>query len=145
MVTDQRNPRDGAHVEIVGHVNPLTNPATISLKEERIVHWLQVGAQPSETAAKLLTKAGVMEKAGKAPVVYQGKEVPPAEKARKSEPEAPAPAPEASAAPAEEPSPAAEAPAEAEAPAAEAAPDEAAPADTEPADESPTEDTETTD
>jgi small subunit ribosomal protein S16 len=131
----------------VGHVNPLTEPATISLKEERIVHWLQVGAQPSETAAKLLTRAGVMEKAGKAPVVYQGKEVPPAEKGKKAEAEAaaPAPAPEASAAPAEEPSTEPEAPAEAEAPAEESAPEEAASADAEPNDETPTEDTETTD
>lgn len=137
VVTDRRNPRSGANLEIVGHINPLTNPATITLKEARIVHWLQVGAQPSDTAAKLLTKAGVMEKAGKEPVVYKGKDVPRAEKkGKKAEAEAtatpapaavaPAAAPEAEAK--EEPvtteeAPAPEAEAPAEEPAAETAPE----------------------
>lgn len=154
VVTDKRNPRDGAHVEIVGHIDPLTNPATVTLKEDRIVHWLKVGAQPSETAAKLLTKAGVMELAGKAPVVYKGKEVPRAEKGKKGaevEASAPAPAPVAAAAPAveaatpDEPVAEAAAPeepaAEPEATAEEPAPDETAPEEA----ETPTEDTETTD
>jgi small subunit ribosomal protein S16 len=145
VVTDSRNPREGAHLEIVGQYNPLTNPATIVLKEERLVHWLQVGAKPSETAAKILTKAGVMEKAGREPFVYEGKQVPRKEEAAKAEespaPAAAAPAPAATAvaepaaaeepaaeaaAPAEDPPPpeaAAEAPAE-EAPAAEPAPSE---------------------
>jgi small subunit ribosomal protein S16 len=92
VVTDKRNPRDGAHVEIVGHYNPLTNPATVTLKEERLVYWLQNGAQPSETAAKILTKAGVMEQAGRAPVVYKGPDVPPGKRGKKGEAEAAAPA-----------------------------------------------------
>ena len=121
VVTDKRNPRDGAHVEIVGHYNPLTNPATITLKEERLVYWLQNGAQPSETAAKILTKAGVMEQAGRAPVVYKGPDVPPGKRGKKGEAEAAAPAAAAAAPaaaapaattvaekPAEEPAPATE-------------------------------------
>jgi small subunit ribosomal protein S16 len=166
VVTDKRNPRDGAHVEIVGHINPLTEPATVVLKEERLVHWLQVGAQPSETAAKLLTKHGVMEKAGKAPVVYEGKEVPPGGKKAQEEEAAPPaaaasaaaePAAEAAAeevtaeeAPAEEAaaeeSPAEEPAGEEEAPAEEPAAEEEAsaeePAAEEAAEETPTEDTE---
>ena len=136
VVTDSRNPRSGAHLEIVGHINPLTDPATISLKEERLVHWLQVGAQPSDTAAKLLTKAGVMEKAGKAPVVYHGKEVPRAEKkGKKAEAEAAAPAPAPAA-----PAPKAEVPAAEEAPAeAAAAPEEPPAEEAAPAEETPAE------
>jgi small subunit ribosomal protein S16 len=125
VVTESRNPRAGSHVEIVGHINPLTEPATITLKEERLIHWLQVGAQPSDTAAKLLTKAGVMEKAGKAPIVYEGKEVPPGKRGKKGE----AAEAEASAAPAPAavPAPADEATAEpAPEESAESAPEESA-------------------
>ncbi len=131
VVTDKRNPRDGAHLEIVGHYNPLTNPATITLKEERLVHWLQHGAQPSETAAKILTKAGIMEMAGRAPFVYKGKDVAPVDKkAKKGGDEAPAPV--ASAAPA------AVAVAEAPAAEAEATPEPEAAAEPEtPADDAP--------
>ncbi len=96
VVADSRSPRDGAFLKIIGHYNPLTEPATLVVKEEEAVRWLQQGAQPSETAAKLLTRAGVMEKAGRAPVKHQGKEVPPAKKAKKSEAAA-APAPVAAA------------------------------------------------
>ncbi len=131
VVTDKRNPRDGAHLEIVGHYNPLTNPATITLKEERLIHWLQHGAQPSETAAKILTKAGIMEMAGRAPFVYKGKDVAPVDKkAKKGGDEAPAPV--ASAAPA------AVAVAEAPAAEAEATPEPEAAAEPEtPADDAP--------
>jgi small subunit ribosomal protein S16 len=40
----------------------MTNPETIVIKEERALHWLRQGAQPSETTARLLGKAGIMEK-----------------------------------------------------------------------------------
>jgi small subunit ribosomal protein S16 len=119
IVADQRSPRDGAHLKIIGHYNPRTTPDTLVLNEEEAVHWLQKGAQPSETAAKLLTRAGVMEKAGLAPVVYKGPDVPPGKRPKKGAPETPAPAAAAPAAAAEasaeaEPdaAPAAEAPAE---------------------------------
>ncbi len=142
VVADSRAPRDGAFLRIIGHYNPLTEPATLVVKEEEAVRWLQQGAQPSDTAAKLLTRAGVMEKAGRAPVKYQGKDVPPSKKAKKEEaPEAPAATAAAKApAPAAEapaPAPAAEAPAPA--PAAEApAPEPAAEAPVpEPAAEAP--------
>ena len=124
VVTDSRHPRESAHKEIVGHYNPLTNPPTLTLKDERIIHWLHVGAQPSDTAAKILTKAGIMEQAGRAPVVHQGKEVPPGRRGKRGDKipaeAAPAPAPAAAA-----PAATAVAEAPAEAPAAE--PEAAAP------------------
>ncbi len=62
VAADIRSPRDGAFVDIIGHYNPLTNPETVVIKEEKALHWLEQGAQPSATAARLLTKAGIMEK-----------------------------------------------------------------------------------
>jgi small subunit ribosomal protein S16 len=120
VVADSRAPREGAFIKIIGHYNPLTNPATLTVKEEEAVQWLQKGAQPSDTAAKLLTRLGVMERAGLAPVKYVGKDVPPGKKGKKGEEAAPAAAAPPAAAPAAEApaeTPAAEAPAEA--PAAE--------------------------
>jgi small subunit ribosomal protein S16 len=111
VVTDRRNPREGAHLEIIGHYNPLTNPATITLKEDRAIHWLQVGAQPSDTAAKILSRSGIMEQAGREAVVWSGKQVAPGAKKRKameSTAAAPPPAPAAAKAPAAEEVPAPE-------------------------------------
>ena len=70
VVADSHAPRDGAFVEIIGHYNPLTEPTTLVVKEDEAVEWLRRGAQPSETAAKLLSRIGVMERAGRAPVVW---------------------------------------------------------------------------
>jgi len=80
VVADSRSPRDGAFLKIIGHYNPLTDPVTLVIKEDEAVHWLEKGAIPSETAAKLLTRIGVMERAGRPPVRYEGKAVPPAPK-----------------------------------------------------------------
>lgn len=54
VVADKEAPRDGRFVEIVGQYNPKTAPATINFDEERVYHWLSVGAQPSESVAKLI-------------------------------------------------------------------------------------------
>ena len=62
VAADARAPRDGAFVDIIGHYNPLTDPETIVINEEKALHWLSKGAQPTDTAARLLTKAGIMEK-----------------------------------------------------------------------------------
>jgi small subunit ribosomal protein S16 len=62
VVADSRAARDGAFVEIIGNFNPRTDPETIVIKEERALHWLRQGAQPSETTARLLGKAGILEK-----------------------------------------------------------------------------------
>ncbi len=132
VVADSRSPRDGAFLKIIGHYDPLTDPATLVIKEEQAIHWLQKGAQPSEAAAKLLTRAGVMERAGKQPFVYKIKPAAgkadakaPATEAKAPATEAKAPAAEKKAPAAEKKAPAAEAEApaaEAEAPAAQAAP-----------------------
>lgn len=58
VVADSRSPRDGAFVEIVGHYNPLTDPSTISVKQERVSYWLAKGAKPSDSAARILARAG---------------------------------------------------------------------------------------
>ena len=62
VVADSRAPRDGAFISIIGHYNPLTDPETVAIDEEKALQWLRQGAQPTATAARLLSKAGVMEK-----------------------------------------------------------------------------------
>lgn len=53
IVADKESPRDGRFIEVVGHYNPRTEPGTIVFDEDRIYHWLSVGAQPSESVQKL--------------------------------------------------------------------------------------------
>ena len=62
VVADSRSPRDGAFIEGIGHYNPLTNPETIVIDEEKALKWLQRGAQPTEPVARFLSKLGIMEK-----------------------------------------------------------------------------------
>lgn len=62
VVADQRSPRDGRFVEILGNYNPLTNPSQIELDEERSLHWLAQGAQPSASATALLKRTGIWQK-----------------------------------------------------------------------------------
>ena len=59
VVADIRAARDGAFVDIIGHYDPLTDPETIVVQEEKALHWLGHGAQPTDTAARLLNKAGI--------------------------------------------------------------------------------------
>ncbi|MFQ5996573.1 MAG: 30S ribosomal protein S16, partial [Dehalococcoidales bacterium] len=62
VVADARSPRDGAFIDIIGHFNPLTEPETVVINEEKARLWLSQGAQPTDTAARLLTKIGIIEK-----------------------------------------------------------------------------------
>ena len=62
VVADSRAPRDGRFIEILGSYNPISEPAEIKIDEEKALDWLQKGAQPSDTAKSVLTKAGVWEK-----------------------------------------------------------------------------------
>ena len=62
VVADSRAPRDGKFIEKLGTYNPLTNPAQINIKFDRALYWYSVGAQPTDTARSLLSKAGVMMK-----------------------------------------------------------------------------------
>ncbi len=54
VVIDKERARDGLALEVVGHYNPVTDPAKVELKHDRISHWMKCGAQPSTTVARLL-------------------------------------------------------------------------------------------
>ena len=62
IVADARAPRDGSFIEKIGTYNPLTNPASIVLNEDRAFHWLMNGAQPSDTVKAMLSYRGIMLK-----------------------------------------------------------------------------------
>ncbi|MGD9992015.1 MAG: 30S ribosomal protein S16 [Salinivirgaceae bacterium] len=62
IAADSRAPRDGKFIERLGSYNPNTNPATIELNFDRALHWLQNGAQPSDTAKSILSYQGVLMK-----------------------------------------------------------------------------------
>lgn len=62
VIADSRAPRDGRFIERIGSYNPNTNPATIQLKFDRALYWMQVGAQPTDTVRSILSKEGVLLK-----------------------------------------------------------------------------------
>ena len=62
VATDSRNPRDGRFIEIVGTYNPLTEPATYNIDEEKVMKWLQAGAKPTDTVKSILSKQGIIAK-----------------------------------------------------------------------------------
>jgi small subunit ribosomal protein S16 len=62
VVADARSPRDGRFIEQVGYYDPLTEPATVRIDEDKVVRWLAQGAQPSEAARTLLKREGVLER-----------------------------------------------------------------------------------
>jgi small subunit ribosomal protein S16 len=62
VVTDARAPRDGRFIEKIGTYNPITNPATIVLNEDKAFEWLMKGAQPSDVVRAMLSYRGVMMK-----------------------------------------------------------------------------------
>jgi len=62
VAANREDPRDGRFLEVLGFYNPRTQPETIQLSEDRIFHWLSVGAQPSEAVAQLLKTMGAMER-----------------------------------------------------------------------------------
>src|SRR3546814_7198053 len=64
VVADKRSPRDGRFIEKVGTYNPMLDKDhadRVTLKEDRIRHWLSVGAQPTDRVAKFLGQAGLVE------------------------------------------------------------------------------------
>lgn len=62
VVADSRSPRDGRFIEEIGTYNPLTEPAQVKINEEKALHWLANGAQPSDTVKNLFRKEGIMKK-----------------------------------------------------------------------------------
>ena len=169
VVADSRSPRDGRFIEAIGRYQPMDEPSLVEIDADRALHWLSVGAQPTQQVQQLLKVAGVWERFEAASPKTAAKLVEPEAKPGKRTAQrwdqaakdadaakqaaaaaaAPPPPPPAEEAPAEEaPAEAAveEAPAgEAEAPAAEAeapAAEEAAPAEDAPAEDAPAEATE---
>jgi small subunit ribosomal protein S16 len=116
VVADARSPRDGRFLEILGQYAPRQEPSLVTIDSERALHWLNAGAQPTESAAKLLQIAGVWDayKDANGKVAVAKPKVKSKAKTVKEAPAAP---------PAPAPAPAAEAPAPAEAPVAEVEPE----------------------
>ena len=56
VVTEARTPREGAFIEVLGHYNPRTKPATVELNKGRVEHWIAQGARPSDSARTLLKR-----------------------------------------------------------------------------------------
>jgi len=54
VVIEKEKARDGRNIEVVGHYNPRSTPATVELNHERITHWVKTGAQMSDTVARLV-------------------------------------------------------------------------------------------
>ncbi len=147
VIADVTSPRDGRFIEKVGSWNPILpkdSADRVVLNEERIKHWMSVGARPTDRVARFLDAAGMMSrkarnnpekaKPGKKRLEREAAEEEAkkaAEEAAKAEAEAPA-----------EEAPA-ETPAEAEAPAEEAKADAEAPAEEAPAEEAPAEEAKT--
>lgn len=62
VAADSRAPRDGRVIEEIGLYNPLTDPATVEIQEERALYWLSVGAIPTDTVKNLLSRQGIILK-----------------------------------------------------------------------------------
>jgi len=62
VAADKESPRDGRFIEILGDYNPRTEPATIRVKEDRVYHWLSVGAQPSKAVLQVFNVIGLMDR-----------------------------------------------------------------------------------
>ena len=62
VVADQRSPRDGRFIENIGKYHPLEDPSLIEIDPERAMHWLRVGAQPSDQVRNLMVKVGIWDR-----------------------------------------------------------------------------------
>jgi small subunit ribosomal protein S16 len=60
VVADARSPRDGKFLEVVGHYQPTLKPHTVTIKKDRIVYWMQTGAQPTATVNSLIRTTGLL-------------------------------------------------------------------------------------
>jgi len=91
VVADSRSPRDGRFIENIGRYHPRAHPSVIEIDEERALHWLKNGAQPSDPVRVLLQKTGIWSSfTGEAPP-------PPFDASSTDEPSSGPPADEASA------------------------------------------------
>lgn len=63
VVADSRSPRDGRFIEEIGYYNPLTEPKTVKVDNEKAVKWMKNGAKPTETVERLFKENGLFDKA----------------------------------------------------------------------------------
>ncbi|MCK9443548.1 MAG: 30S ribosomal protein S16 [Tissierellaceae bacterium] len=62
VVSDSRSPRDGRFIEEIGYYNPLTEPKTIKVDNEKAIAWIKNGAKPTDTVDRLFRETGLYEK-----------------------------------------------------------------------------------
>jgi small subunit ribosomal protein S16 len=62
VVADSRSPRDGRFIEEIGYYNPLTDPKTVKIDDEKAIKWLNNGAKPTDIVDKLFRENGIYEK-----------------------------------------------------------------------------------
>ncbi len=62
VVSDSREARNGKVVDTIGHYEPMVEPEEVVIEAEKALYWLSKGAQPTDTARRLLGKAGVLDK-----------------------------------------------------------------------------------
>jgi small subunit ribosomal protein S16 len=86
VVADQRAPRDGRFIEIIGKYHPLSDPSLIEIDEERALYWLRVGAQPSSQVLNLFRKTGIWDSFAKErPSVLKQRHLQPPERGDKAD------------------------------------------------------------
>jgi len=62
VAADKEAPRDGRFLEILGFYNPRTNPSTLTLKEDRVYHWMKNGALPTESVEQIFKSVGTLDR-----------------------------------------------------------------------------------
>jgi len=78
--------RDGRFVEQLGHYDPLKEPSLINMKKDRVLHWLNNGASPSDTLIRLLKKEGIWSEFEASQPADKPKRKPVKERVRKEKP-----------------------------------------------------------
>ena len=86
VVADSKSPRDGKFIEIIGQYQPRTGDQALNLDTDRVNHWLNNGAQPTDTVRSLLRKAGVLKQRHETRLAskLQSRAVPVAERAEEA-------------------------------------------------------------
>jgi small subunit ribosomal protein S16 len=62
IAADKEAPRDGRFLEILGFYNPRTEPSTLTVKEDRVYHWMKNGALPTESVGQVFKGAGILDR-----------------------------------------------------------------------------------
>lgn len=72
VVAEKEAPRDGSFLVTLGSYDPHTNPPTLNVDTAKTIAWIQKGAKPSESAEKILKRAGIVDANGKVAVATGG-------------------------------------------------------------------------